>query len=218
MGWVQCPKCKMTYNNANGGQCKNPDCGRVPELVTSEVTPYVAPEKKEIELPDKIVHAFRGEDAAKNGKSGRTPQQLKEHHGFAPWQIASVAKAREELTRLVNEGKLADEARLWCLEKDRKNGWFFSTGTDVGTAYDNYDFFYRITVSLTQRTWNSAGLNDAPDMYLYTNNADREFVHASEIAVIWKTRPTELLIMTPVPIVKIAKKKSGKLPIYEMTW
>jgi len=142
-------------------------------------------------------YAFRGENGPTGGKSGRTPVEVRDAGGFRPWQAASLADARANLRRLVQDGILQREAEAWCLSKNRENGWFFSTGLDATTAYDNYDYFYRFAIDgLAERPWNTIGANTPPGMALHLNADD--FDAATMVAVVWKLRPKELLVMSPV--------------------
>src|SRR5690606_34929077 len=118
-------------------------------------------------------YAFRGENGPTGGKSGRTPVEVRDAGGFRPWQAASLADARANLRRLVQDGILQREAEAWCLSKNRENGWFFSTGLDATTAYDNYDYFYRFAIDgLAERPWNTIGANTPPGMALHLNADD----------------------------------------------
>jgi len=168
-------------------------------------------------FPAALTHAFRGEDDAKGGKPGRNPGDVRTAGGFRCWKYppreSSPSFARQYLTDLAGAGTLEDQARMWCLSKNKENGWFFSTATAVGAAYDNYDYLYRIDVSgLRKRDWAAVGLpavKNVDKMILYT---DQPTVMASTvIAVFWNAphRTQELLIMTPVPTASIELKKKG---------
>ncbi|MDH5823664.1 hypothetical protein QFW77_11770 [Luteimonas sp. RD2P54] len=147
-------------------------------------------------------YAFRGEDGASGGKPGRTPAEVAAMGGFRPWQAASLEEARANLRRLVASGTLAAEAEAWCLSKNRENGWFFSTGLDAATAYDNYDYFYRFAIDgLAERPWSAVGPGNTGAMKLYLDADDLDA--ATMIAVIWPVRRRELLVMSPVPTAAI---------------
>lgn len=153
-------------------------------------------------------YAYRGEDGPQGGRSGRTPEDVRRAHGFAPWQAVNLDQARANLTRLVNQGTLADQALQWCFFKNRDNGWFFSTGLDEETAYDTYDYFYRIGLDgLAQKPWSVLDAPDVASMTLYLDN-DR-LDQATLIAVIWSRRPRELLMMSPVPVERIDLRDNG---------
>lgn len=168
-------------------------------------------------FPAALTHAFRGEDDAKGGKPGRKPGDVRTAGGFRCWKYpprdADPRLARQYLADLAAAGTLEDQARMWCLSKNKDNGWFFSTATAVGAAYDNYDYLYRIDVSgLRKRDWAAVGLttvSKVDKMVLYT---DQPTVAASTvIAVFWNSphRTEELLIMTPIPTASIELKKKG---------
>jgi hypothetical protein len=168
-------------------------------------------------FPAALTHAFRGEDDAKGGKPGRNPAGVLTAGGFRCWKYppreSGPRLARQHLTDLVAAGTLEDEARKWCISKNKENGFFFSTATAVGAAYDNYDYLYRIDVSgLRKRDWAAVGLTTVKGvekMVLYT---DQPTVAGSDvIAVIWNSphRTQELLIMTPVAVASIELKKKG---------
>ncbi len=168
-------------------------------------------------------YAFRGENGTKSGIKGRTPAEVKQGGGFKPWQISSIQGARDALKKLAENGKLEDEARMWCLSKNKDNGWFFSTGISEGAAYDNYDFLYRMNISrMTQRKWSEVGLGETKNvgkMDLYT---DAPTVSSAEqIAVIWQSsgRTEELLIMTPISVsyIELQKSKGIFIPLTQWT-
>ena len=170
-----------------------------------------------------MTYAFRGENGTKGGIKGRTPAEVKQAGGFKPWQISSVQGARDVLKKLAEKGTLEDEARMWCLSKNKDNGWFFSTGISEGAAYDNYEFLYRMNVSrLAQRKWSDVGLgatNKVGKMDLYT---DAPQVSSSEqIAVIWQSsnRTEELLIMTPISVsyIELQNAKKAFIPLTKWT-
>lgn len=144
-------------------------------------------------------YAYRGEDGPSGGKPGRTPGEVKRSGGFRPWRSDNIESSRANLRQLVNNGTLAAQAELWCMEKNRENGWFFSTGLDEETAYDTYQFFYRInTDGLVQQPWTVLGKDNVAKMKLYLNSND--LGTATKIAVIWSVRPKELLVMSPVGV------------------
>ncbi|AOK61283.1 hypothetical protein [Burkholderia ubonensis] len=153
---------------------------------------------------------YRGEDNAHAGKPGRTPADVKKAGGFTPWQAKTVAEARKNLVTLVQAGTLAQQAQSWCLYKNKENGWFFSTGTDTQTAYDHYDFFYRLTTTGLQKVeWSVMGASvNVKGMSLYLNGTSLD--NSTLIAVIWSVRPTELLVMTPVPVSAIEVKAANQ--------
>jgi hypothetical protein len=169
-----------------------------------------------------MTYAYRGEDQTKSGKKGRTPAEVKQAGGFKPWQIATVEQARTALTKLAVNGTLEEEARKWCLSKNKENGWFFSTGISQNAAYDNYDFLYRMNVSrLAECKWNLAGLGtpkNVDKMVLYMDTA--QVSSSAQIAVIWQApgRKEELLIMSPVPVAYIELQKSKGLFIPLTQW
>lgn len=165
-------------------------------------------------VPQTLLYAYRGEDPETNLKAGRTPAQLKGHGGFKPWQVKDVQEARQALATLAANGTLEAQAKAWCLSKNKENGWFFSTGTSAGAAYDNYAFLYRVTVSaMIKRQWNTVGLAkcvNVDSMHLYT---DQPTINAStQIGVIWDSagRTGELLIMTPIAAADIKLKQDGQ--------
>ncbi len=153
-------------------------------------------------LPDTLQYSYRGEDSAKGGKPGRTPDQLITAGGFRPWKIDSVAAAQSALKTLAENGTLEEQVQAWCMSKDRDNGYFISTGISRDAAYDNYEFLYRIDVSsMTARTWANAGPPGArkvDKLQLYIDGPSYD--QSNHIALIWKSmgRTEELLIMTPV--------------------
>jgi hypothetical protein len=144
-------------------------------------------------------YAYRGENAPSAGKPGRTPAEVVEAGGFRPWLADSVAQARSNLLKLIDLGTLKKEAEAWCLGKDRQNGWFFSTGLDEHTAYNNYDYFYRIDIDgLVQVDWYTIGAAPVAGMSLYLNGDTLD--HSTLIAVVWSVRKAELLVMSPVAV------------------
>lgn len=144
-------------------------------------------------------YAYRGEDGPSSSKPGRTPADVVKAGGFAPWRASSLDDARTNLMSLVQAGTLLTEAEKWCLQKDRINGWFFSTGLDEKTAYDNYQYFYRMDIGgLSKRDWSSITDKKVPGMDLYLN--DSALDRATMIAVIWTARKKELLVMSPVSV------------------
>jgi hypothetical protein len=176
-------------------------------------------------FPPSLTYAFRGEDDAKGGKKGRSPADVRKDGGFSCWRYPpkdlKPAKGREHLKSLAEAGTLEDQARLWCQLKNRENGWFFSTATAAGAAYDNYDYLYRIDVrALRKRDWAAVGLTTVKNvdkMILYT---DQPTVAASNlIAVFWNSplRTEELLIMTPVPTTSIELKKKDAASYVSLT-
>ena len=153
-------------------------------------------------------YAYRGEDNARAGKPGRTPAQVKAAGGFTPWLAKTVDEARSNLVTLVANGTLAQQAQSWCMYKNKENGWFFSTGTDVQTAYDHYDFFYRLAIDgLNKVDWSVMKAN-VKGMSLYLNGTSVD--DSTLIAVVWSVRPTELLIMTPVATPAIDVKDGNR--------
>ncbi|WP_322026330.1 hypothetical protein [Burkholderia sp. BCC1977] len=153
-------------------------------------------------------YAYRGEDNARAGKPGRAPADVKAAGGFTPWQAKTVDDARSNLVRLVTTGTLAQQAQSWCMYKNKENGWFFSTGTDTQTAYDNYDFFYRLAIDGLKKVDWSAMKADVKGMSLYLNGTSVN--DSTLIAVVWSVRPTELLIMTPVATAAIEVRDSDR--------
>lgn len=160
-------------------------------------------------------YVYRGEDSAKGGKPGRTPAELFGHGGFLPWQSKSVADSRRNVVTLASgPSALSDRAYLWQKNKDRADGFFVSTGTNAGDAYDNYEFFYRARIpTLTKRDWDAVGIADFnPDnvreCHLFT---DASTIAASTcIGVLClreEARIYELLVMTPLPPGEIEVKQ-----------
>lgn len=159
-------------------------------------------------------YAYRGENAPGAGKPGRTPGQVIEAGGFKPWRADDLAQARVNLTTLVQAGTLKAEAQAWCLGKDRQNGWFFSTGLDEGTAYDNYDYFYRIdTSNLVQVDWSTINAAPVAGMSLFLNADSLD--DATLIAVVWNVRRLELLVMSPVAVEAIEIRYGDWIPLAE---
>ncbi|MGO1001248.1 hypothetical protein [Lysobacter sp. CA196] len=144
-------------------------------------------------------YAYRGEEGPSGGKPGRTPGEVKLAGGFRPWKSDGLATSRANLKYLVDNGKLALEAERWCIDKNRENGWFFSSGLDEETAYDTAQYFYRFdTTGLVQKPWEVLGKKDVPRMKLFLDSNDLDM--ATKIAVIWFARPKELLVMSPVGV------------------
>jgi hypothetical protein len=162
------------------------------------------------------MYAYRGEDHHRN------PEQLAADGGFKPWKISSIKDARETLYKLVIERVLVREAWAWCLSKDRKNGYFISTGLDTTTAYDTYENFYRINIiRLQNRDSKMPGwewLNCLDDALVYTDAPSLK--GSTNIGVIITgqggSRRQELLLMWVFPhLIQVQSEGKGH---YKPLW
>lgn len=160
---------------------------------------------------------WRGENGASGGKSGRDPSDVYKAGGLKPWQITSLPLARSSLENLCAAATdtLYTRATDWQKSKNRSSGYFISTGTDPKSAYDGYQYFYRITIpTLYRRDWDSVGVkvldDNVHDCFLYT---DQPTVAGSNwIAILClkeKSRAYELLVMNPIPTSAISVRTKG---------
>ena len=163
-----------------------------------------------------ITHAYFCPENPSESATGVIPSEIKLASGFKPWNSDSLAISRANLRRLVNNGTLALEAARWCGEKDRKDGWFFSSQLDEPTDYRASPYFYRFDISgLTQKAWTVLGDIGAPEMHLYLDSDDLDT--ATKIAVIWMASPMQLLVMSPVGVnridLRIGRNPDAWLPL-----